>query len=179
MDGWSNVFDSDDGGTALPDGDQDGDGFENRCDLDSDNDGLADIIEAGGVDANGDGVVDAATDTDNDGWANTFDSDDGGTALTVSDTDGDNLENYLDLDSDSDGIIDNIEGQTTAGFLAPSGMDTDMDGWDNRYDSDNGGTAITLSNFDSGNDAIPDYFCLLYTSPSPRDKRQSRMPSSA
>ena len=24
-----------------------------------------------------------------------------------------------------------------------------------------------------------EYFCLLYTSPSPRDKRQSRMPSSA
>ena len=26
---------------------------------------------------------------------------------------------------------------------------------------------------------LPFYFCLLYTSPSPRDKRQSRMPSSA
>ena len=26
---------------------------------------------------------------------------------------------------------------------------------------------------------IPLYSCLLYTSPSPRDKRQSRMPSSA
>ena len=26
---------------------------------------------------------------------------------------------------------------------------------------------------------IPDNSCLLYTSPSPRDKRQSRMPSSA
>ena len=26
---------------------------------------------------------------------------------------------------------------------------------------------------------IKPYFCLLYTSPSPRDKRQSRMPSSA
>ena len=26
---------------------------------------------------------------------------------------------------------------------------------------------------------VEDYFCLLYTSPSPRDKRQSRMPSSA
>ena len=25
----------------------------------------------------------------------------------------------------------------------------------------------------------PGYICLLYTSPSPRDKRQSRMPSSA
>ena len=36
-----------------------------------------------------------------------------------------------------------------------------------------------------GNDADPNYIrrnivtCLLYTSPSPRDKRQSRMPSSA
>ena len=29
---------------------------------------------------------------------------------------------------------------------------------------------------DEGNEV---YFCLLYTSPSPRDKRQSRMPSSA
>ena len=30
-------------------------------------------------------------------------------------------------------------------------------------------------------DLMPDMFaaCLLYTSPSPRDKRQSRMPSSA
>ena len=26
---------------------------------------------------------------------------------------------------------------------------------------------------------VLNYFCLLYTSPSPRDKRQSRMPSSA
>ena len=26
---------------------------------------------------------------------------------------------------------------------------------------------------------VPDDICLLYTSPSPRDKRQSRMPSSA
>ena len=26
---------------------------------------------------------------------------------------------------------------------------------------------------------LTDYICLLYTSPSPRDKRQSRMPSSA
>ena len=29
------------------------------------------------------------------------------------------------------------------------------------------------------NDIYEDYNCLLYTSPSPRDKRQSRMPSSA
>ena len=30
-----------------------------------------------------------------------------------------------------------------------------------------------------GRDGIGAGFCLLYTSPSPRDKRQSRMPSSA
>ena len=31
-----------------------------------------------------------------------------------------------------------------------------------------------------GTDLLPNYkCCLLYTSPSPRDKRQSRMPSSA
>ena len=29
------------------------------------------------------------------------------------------------------------------------------------------------------NYSVMDHFCLLYTSPSPRDKRQSRMPSSA
>ena len=28
-------------------------------------------------------------------------------------------------------------------------------------------------------DGVMDKHCLLYTSPSPRDKRQSRMPSSA
>ena len=28
-------------------------------------------------------------------------------------------------------------------------------------------------------DELPDYVCLLYTSPSPRDQRGSRMPSSA
>ena len=35
--------------------------------------------------------------------------------------------------------------------------------------------------YDEGEDVWPDVFtfCLLYTSPSPRDKRQSRMPSSA
>ena len=32
---------------------------------------------------------------------------------------------------------------------------------------------------DDKGDAVKGNFCLLYTSPSPRDKRQSRMPSSA
>ena len=148
-DGFPDAFDTNLGGTALTDGDKDGDGFENRIDLDSDGDGIADIIEAGGTDADNDGQADTSTDTDNDGWSNEYDSDNGGTALTITDLDGDGNANYLDLDSDSDGITDNVEGQTTISFLAPLGTDTDQDGWDNRYDSDDGGTAITLSNNES------------------------------
>tara|TARA_R110002096_G_scaffold387403_4_gene581585 strand:+ start:15828 stop:20795 length:4968 start_codon:yes stop_codon:yes gene_type:complete len=157
-DGWADTFDSDNGGTVLEDGDFDADGVLNRLDLDSDNDGIQDIVEAGGVDANGNARVDATLDSDGDGWANTFDSDNGGTTLADEDSDGDGLPNRFDLDSDNDGLIDNVEAQTTAAFQAPLGTDTDGDGWDNRYDSDNGGTAITLSDADS--DGIPDYLDL-------------------
>ena len=44
------------------------------------------------------------------------------------------------------------------------------------------GKGITLTHMDeyrSGKDVVLECICLLYTSPSPRDKRQSRMPSSA
>jgi len=142
-------------GTPLADEDQDGDGLENRVDLDADDDGIADIIEAGGVDNNGDGRGDNSTDTDNDGWFNIFDSDNGGSVLPIPDTDGDENENYLDLDSDSDGITDNVEGQTTAAFLPPLGVDANNNGWDDRYDGNTTGVPITLSDNDGvGN---PDY----------------------
>ena len=36
-----------------------------------------------------------------------------------------------------------------------------------------------VNEFEKAEDLVQDTFCLLYTSPSPRDKRQSRMPSSA
>ena len=38
---------------------------------------------------------------------------------------------------------------------------------------------LDLETLDEQTDRAPVYACLLYTSPSPRDKRQSRMPSSA
>ncbi len=50
------------------------------------------------------------------------------------DSDGDGLANYLDLDSDNDGITGNIEAQTTAGYIAPSGIDSNGDGLDDAYD---------------------------------------------
>ena len=48
----------------------------------------------------------------------------------------------------------------------------------NKHSKDRRTTAISASNYDFFNRVI-DKLCLLYTSPSPRDKRQSRMPSSA
>ena len=155
-DGWANTFDADNGGVALINSDSDNDGIKNFLDLDSDNDGIEDIIEAGGVDSNDDGVVDSATDADGDGWANTFDSDNGGTALTVPDTDADGLENYIDIDADGDGIVDLIESQATTGSpIIPVGTDTDGDGIDNAFDSDNAGTPITP--VDTELDGTPDY----------------------
>ena len=47
----------------------------------------------------------------------------------------------------------------------------------NSQDDDNFNQAFTTDGKDFG--PAPLQNCLLYTSPSPRDKRQSRMPSSA
>lgn len=138
--------------------DSDGDGVYDRYDLDADNDGIPDILEAGGLDGNGDGRVDGFIDSDGDGWADEFDPDNGGSPLADDDLDGDAIPNRLDLDADNDGLIDNVEAQLTASFIVPSGSDGDGDGWDNAYDSDNGGTAISLSDNDSdGNSDFLDF----------------------
>ncbi len=73
----------------------------------------------------------------------------------------------MDLDSDNDGIPDIIEAQSTLGYAAPSGVDSDNDGLVNTYDTTPTGSAdgtgsvgITAVNTDSANDAIPDYLDL-------------------
>ncbi|MBO3700898.1 PA14 domain-containing protein, partial [Roseivirga sp. E12] len=159
-DGWSDFFDSDNGGTALSYDDLDQDGLDNRLDLDSDNDGIVDIIEAGGVDTDGNGIVDTPLQqTDLDGWADAFDPDNGGTALTDPDSDGDTFQNRIDLDSDNDGIPDHIEFQSTAGYIDITSNDTDNDGIDDAYDTDNGGTAL-MSPFNKDGTDNPDYLDL-------------------
>jgi len=66
---------------------------------------------------------------------------------STGDFDGDGIDDIFDLDSDNDGIPDNIEAQTTQGYVPPSGSDDDNDGLDNAYDdTPNGNSDGTGSN---------------------------------
>ncbi len=186
-DGILNWFDTTDNGnggdgstTSYVDGNGDGipdvydwdrDGVPNHFDKDSDNDGIVDIIEAGGTDNDNDGEVDYPTpgdassmvDADNDGLADALDDVNSGsgsgevtsgTPHPLTDTDSNGDPNYLDIDSDDDGIIDNIEGQaTTATPLQATTTDTDGDGISDVFDPDNGGTYIVPEDTDSDTDA--------------------------
>jgi len=145
--------------------DFDGDGIPNQLDLDSDNDGILDIYEAGGTDTDGDGMVDGFTDTDNDGLNDAQDNVDNnsgvseisdGTPWGMPNTDGTGGVDFLDIDADDDGIVDNIEGQSTVGYQAPLNADDDGDGIDNQYDVDfSGNNAFTAENTDG--DTLEDY----------------------
>ncbi|MEP1069032.1 MAG: PKD domain-containing protein, partial [Crocinitomicaceae bacterium] len=98
-DGVDDNVDPSEGGTALPNPDSDGDGVNDATDLDADNDGTPDIVEAGGTDADGDGQVDGYTDVDGDGFADINDTDDN----TVPGT-GDGGTPLANPDSDNDGV---------------------------------------------------------------------------
>jgi hypothetical protein len=102
--------------------DTDMDGVIDKFDLDSDNDGIYDLIEAGHgqADADQNGRIDgvpAAFGTNGlfDGLEITTDS--GTLNYTVSDSDSDGIIDAIELDSDDDGCFDVIE----AGFDDPDG----------------------------------------------------------
>ena len=130
----------------------DGDSKPNPYDLDSDGDGITDVKEAQFTDANWDGWVDGAINTNG---RNTSLAALG--SLTIPNTDGVGRANPYDIDSDDDGIPDNVEGLTTIGYLLPAAVDTDGDGIDNSYDNYNGfgGDGIHVVNTDG--DLLPDY----------------------
>ena len=141
----------------------------------SDSDAIPDFRD---IDDDGDGINTALEDNNTNGIF-TDDFTQGGAIipdyLFNPDLDGDNVLDNIDLDSDNDGIltIDEIDGDLPSPF-----GDDDNDGLFNYVDSD------LVGFIDVNNDGIDDRYdqdrdCLLYTSPSPRDKRQSRMPSSA
>ncbi|MCI2230252.1 Ig-like domain-containing protein, partial [Polaribacter sp. MSW13] len=150
--------------------DTDADTIKDFLDLDSDNDGIVDAIEAGGTDPDGDGKYGSgiANDSDSDGLADAIDPYDdadgnadtalGGTPISPLNSDSDSIPNHLDLDSDNDTIPDIVEAQSTTGYLAPTGTDTDKDGLDDRFDTTNGGVAISPQNTDGTDN--PDYLDL-------------------
>lgn len=92
--------------------DSDGDGVPDQTDLDSDNDGILDYIEAQGA------IITPIShvDTNQDGMDDAF-----GTGITPVDSDSDGVLDYLDLDSDNDGIFDLFESGSAA-------IDTDING---------------------------------------------------
>jgi len=148
---------------ACADFDTDGDGIVDRLDIDSDNDGIIDNVEAqttaGYIAPNADSFATYAT---NNGVNSAYlvgltpvNTDNG-----ASFTNKDDKPDYLDIDSDNDGIPDNIEAQTTTGyvnFVAISG--TDKNGLSSAYDFSDNFSAIGLSNtlINTDGDAETDY----------------------
>lgn len=107
--------------------DTDEDGIPNYFDLDSDNDGIYDAVEAGhnATHSNGEVSGDVGLDGVPDGVQGGGNEDAGTVNYTIldSETTPDGISDYLDLDSDGDGIPDNIEAQTTAGYVPQNADD--------------------------------------------------------
>ena len=111
----------------------DGDGLANFRDLDSDGDGFSDLEEHGdgSLDANNDGQVDNATDSDGDGVPDSYDYEPNQFGGSL-DSDGDGVVNHLDLDDDNDGILDSIENLYR---VAVSGNDVNSNNIDDAWDA--------------------------------------------
>ncbi len=138
--------------------DADGDGVVNSLDIDSDGDGILDSIESqttastitpSGMDSDNDGLDDAFDATPNTGPT-------GSNGTTPVNTDGTFGPDYLDIDADDDGIPDNVEAQSTLGYLTPTGT-VGTNGLDSAYENNDtySATSFTLVNTDG--DAEPDF----------------------
>lgn len=101
--------------------DTDEDGRPDFQDIDSDDDGIPDNVEAQGT---GGYIAPSGEDANNDGIDDIYL--DGG--LIPVDTDGDGIADYVDLDSDNDGIPDIEENGFEANSVNPGDPDTDNDG---------------------------------------------------
>ncbi|MEL7001631.1 MAG: hypothetical protein AAFN93_02725, partial [Bacteroidota bacterium] len=140
--------------------DRDIDGIFDHLDLDSDNDGILDVIEAGGIDANNDGFVDSFSDTNLDGYNDVLTASPLSTPNTDRDFETSNgltlLADYLDQDSDADGILDSREGPSTSDFFTSTIItDQDSDGILDLYDITFSGSPTVP--VDTDNDMLPDY----------------------
>ncbi|MFK7992663.1 MAG: OmpA family protein [Granulosicoccus sp.] len=130
--------------------DADGDGIGNEFDIDSDNDGIFDLIEASEHPA-----LAATLDTNNDGMMDE-------TALigltrvdTPADTDRDGIRNFRDLDSDNDGISDAAEiAPVSDSFVSINNVLNDVTAL--VLADPDGDSLVNHRDLDSDNDGIPD-----------------------
>ncbi len=137
---------------SYPNKNKDRDFMPNLFDMDSDGDGIVDVIEAGLPDTDFNGIADGLIGAN--GWSNTVAA---MPALNLRNTDASGNYDYLDIDSDDDGIPDNIEGQSTVGYLLPGVTDTDGDGLVNTYDNIAGFGGSGIFVYDHDGDGTPDY----------------------
>ena len=138
LDGLDDLFD-----TINPNQDTDGDGVPNYLDVDSDNDGIFDLVESGFnlTDANNDGIIDNATaaNVGSNGLLDVLETipDSGVLANPLRNSDEnsivvanrDNLFDFVDLDADGDDCFDVIEAGFTGNgsgilFANPFAVDT-------------------------------------------------------
>ena len=139
--------------------DTDGDGLPDHDDLDSDNDGLYDVYEAGYTpleDADNDGRLDAANVNDpvadNGLIAGIAPGLTGQPIREPRDHDGDNIPDWHDLDSDNDGIHDVAE----ANFIDTDGNGTLGSGTPPVDENGVASSATTSNPLDTDGDQIPD-----------------------
>ncbi|WP_199185115.1 choice-of-anchor L domain-containing protein, partial [Aquimarina sp. I32.4] len=127
-------------GTPLVVPNTDGTGGANYLDIDADDDGIVDIIEAQTTSGY---VAPLLNDADGDGIDDRYDVDSGGAPLIPVNTDAgspnsDITPDYLDLDSDGDGESDTIEAYDInddgVADTNPAISDSDNDGLDNNFD---------------------------------------------
>jgi gliding motility-associated-like protein len=137
--------------------DTDGDGVQDALDLDSDNDGILDQMEALGTSP----IIPSNIDANIDGLDDAF-----GNGLLPADSDSDGVPNNLDLDSDNDGIYDIVEAGSPA---TDSNGDGRIDGIPANFGANGVFNAIETSansgilNYvvrDSNSDDIENYFSL-------------------
>ena len=146
----SGAVDYDNNGVADNPANHDTDLNPDFLDLDSDNDGVTDVIEAGQPDSDGNGFADTGHTP----------------VISTPDTDGDGVPDVHDLDSDNDGITDTIEAglsDTDGDGLVDGFIDSNGDGFDDSVaasptvlpDTDNDGIP-DIHDLDSDNDGITD-----------------------
>ena len=90
---------------AIAPTDSDDDGSYDAIEIDADSDGITDLFEAGGMDTDGNGVVDNFLDDDVNGIDDSLQA----IPLIPVDTDSDAAPDFQDRDADNDGLFDIIE----------------------------------------------------------------------